>query len=85
MPTFEVIVAVAKNNAIGYKGNFTMGKFTKGPVKHFRDMTMGHVIVIDYNTLVAISSIRNRTTNLLPGRVIYVFTRDPQKLMRCHL
>ena len=79
MPTFEVIVAVAKDNVIGYKGQLPWGSLQKD-LKHFRDMTMGHAIVIGYNTLVAISSMRNRTTKLLPGRVIYVLTRDPQKL-----
>lgn len=81
MPTFEIIVAVAKNNVIGYKGQLPWGHLPRD-LKHFKDMTMGNVVVIGFNALESLSRIVRRNNNLLPDRQIYVLTRDLQKLVR---
>lgn len=81
MPTFEIIVAVAKDNVIGYKGQLPWGRLPED-LKHFRDITMGNSVVIGFNTLDSLCKMFHRRTNLLPGRKIYVLTSDLQKMDR---
>lgn len=81
MPAFEIIVAVARNNVIGYKGQLPWGHLPKD-LKRFKDITMGNSVVIGSNTLESLCRIFRRRTNLLPGRKIYVLTSDLQKMER---
>ena len=84
MPAFEIIVAVAKDNVIGYKGQLPWGHLPRD-LKHFRDITTGHSnssLIIGYNTLNSLCRMFRRRTNLLPGRKIYVLTHDLQKMER---
>ena len=81
MPAFEIIVAVAKDGVIGYKGQLPWGRLPRD-LKHFRDITMGNSVVIGSNTLESLCIMFRRRTNLLPGRQIYVLTRDLQKMNR---
>ncbi|OHA79972.1 MAG: hypothetical protein A2747_01990 [Candidatus Yonathbacteria bacterium RIFCSPHIGHO2_01_FULL_44_41] len=79
MRTFEIIAAVANGNVIGYQGEMPWGRLPND-LKHFESLTMGHSVVIGFNTLLAIGKMANRRTKLLPGRKIYVLTRNPNKL-----
>lgn len=81
MPAFEIIVAVARNNVIGYKGQLPWGHLPKD-LKRFREITMGSSVVIGSNTLESLCRMFRRRTNLLPGRKIYVLTHDLQKMQR---
>lgn len=84
MPAFEIIVAVARDNVIGYKGQLPWGHLPRD-LKHFKDITTEHKnssIIIGSNTLDSLCRIFRRRTNLLPGRKIYVLTHDLQKINR---
>lgn len=81
MPAFEIIVAVARGNVIGYKNQLPWGRLPRD-LKRFKDITMGNSVVIGFNTLYSLCKMFRRRTNLLPGRKIYVLTNDLQKMVR---
>lgn len=78
---FEIIAAEANNRVIGYKGQLPWGH-TPRDLKHFKDLTMGHAVIVGFNTIVSISEMVKRHTNILPGRHIYVLTRNPNKMQQ---
>lgn len=81
MPAFEIIVSVARDNVIGYKGELPWGQLPRD-LKHFKNLTMGNSVVIGSNTLGSLSRKFHRRSNLLPNRKIYVLTNDLQKIDR---
>lgn len=81
MKIFEIIVAVAKNNVIGNKGALPWGNLPRD-LMWFKQMTIGHSVIVGSNTLLSMSRIVGRNTNILPDRRIYVLTKEPQRLTR---
>lgn len=77
----NMIVAMANNNVIGNKGLLPWPHL-KEDLKNFKKVTMGHIVVIGFNTLESLGRIMERNENLLPGRQICVLTRDSGKLMQ---
>ncbi|MFZ2303361.1 MAG: dihydrofolate reductase [Minisyncoccia bacterium] len=81
---FEIVVAVSRENVIGYKGQLPWGRLPRD-LSHFKDITTEHSnssVVIGYNTLDSLCKMTLRRTNILPGRKIYVLTNDLQKMAR---
>jgi len=81
MKTFEIIVAVDQNNVIGNKGTLPWVNLPRD-LKRFKQLTIGHSVIVGSNTLLSMSKIVGRNINILPDRRIYVLTREPQKLTR---
>lgn len=79
MPALTMIVAMARNNVIGHKGEVPWGHLPRD-LKRFRELTMGHSVVVGYNTLLSIARTAGRNKDLLPGRKICVLTHNPRKV-----
>lgn len=71
---FTGILAVASDNVIGYDGGIPWPRL-KGDMKHFREVTDGHIVVMGRKTWESIGRV-------LPGRFNLAITRDSQKLAR---
>lgn len=78
--SIEIVVAVANRNVIGLKGEMPWGHLQRD-LEHFKQLTMGHFVIVGFNTLQSIAKMQGRHSNLLPGRKLYVLTRDPSKLL----
>jgi len=63
----SIIVAVAKNNVIGGKGKLLW--HLPGDLKHFKEVTMGHHILMGKTTYESIGRI-------LPGRTSLILSHD---------
>lgn len=72
-PTISIIVAIANNNVIG--NNNKLPWHLPDDLKNFKEVTMGHPILMGYETLVSMG-------RGLPGRLNLVLTSDPSKLQR---
>lgn len=82
MHSISIIVAMTNNGqVIGNKGEMPWGRLLKD-LEYFKKLTMGFPVVVGFNTLVAISKMTNRNTNILPGRTLCVLTHDQHKLDR---
>lgn len=67
----SIIVAVDDNFLIG-KGN-DLPWYEKRDLKYFKEVTMGHSLIMGYNTYLSITSRLGKT---LPGRTSYVLTYE---------
>jgi dihydrofolate reductase len=67
----SLVVALAKNNVIGKEG--AMPWYYPEDLKYFRNLTMGHKILMGRKTF---DSIIKRNNKLLPGRKHLVVTRN---------
>ncbi len=57
---FSIIACIGKNNEIGKKGHLVF--HIKDDMKFFRETTMGHTVVMGYNTWLSLpSKLKNRT------------------------
>jgi dihydrofolate reductase len=65
----SIIVAVGENNVIGKRGAGLLWRLP-ADLKHFKDLTMGHPIIMGRKTFEAIG-------RPLPGRTNIVITRQP--------
>jgi dihydrofolate reductase len=68
-PERVLIVAVSENDAIGYKGHLPWPKIPEDR-KHFRDLTMGHPVIVGRKTHESIGG-------PLKGRLNLVVTNNP--------
>lgn len=66
----HIIVAMADNRAIGYKGDMPWGRGLPADLKHFKETTMGHPIVMGRKTFESLPK------GALPGRQNIVVTRN---------
>lgn len=66
--SLTIIAAVAENNVIG-NDNTLIWKIPRD-LRHFKEVTMGHPIIMGRKTFTSIG-------RLLPGRTTIILTRDP--------
>lgn len=71
MKDLKIIAAIGKNNELGMNNNLIWD--LKKDLKFFRDNTMGHPIVMGYNTFLSLPK-------LLPGRKHIVLTHNDTEL-----
>jgi dihydrofolate reductase len=69
--TIQIIVAMDESGAIGLHGDMPWGRSMKSDLRHFKETTMGHPIIMGRTTY---ESFPKRP---LPGRLNVVLTRDP--------
>lgn len=69
-PTLSIIVAMSRNNVIGKENQLPWGKMPRD-MKRFKDLTMGHVVLMGRKTYESIPS----QFRPLPGRVNIILTR----------
>ncbi len=69
---FNAIMAVAQNGVIGNQGKLPWPRID-ADMKKFRDLTMGHPVIMGSSTLFGMG-------RELPGRPNIVMTRNPEKL-----
>lgn len=69
-PNISIVVAVALNGVIG-EGN-DLPWHLKDDLGHFKDLTMGHAVIIGHKTS---DSIFKRLNGPLPGRLMFVLSR----------
>lgn len=82
MHSISIITAMTNDQrVIGNKGEMPWGRMIRD-LEYFKKRTMGFPVVVGYNTLVSISEMSKRNSNLLPGRTLCVLTRDQSKLRR---
>ena len=70
MTDLNIIVAITKNNAIGRGGDLVY--HLKGDMRHFREITMGHTVVMGRKTWESLPK------GALPGRRNIVVSRNPK-------
>lgn len=70
MKNINIIVAITNNNAIGRDGDLVFR--LKGDMRHFRELTMGHTIVMGRKTWESLPK------GALPGRRNVVISRNPE-------
>jgi dihydrofolate reductase len=75
MKHFKAIAAMSQNRVIGAQGKIPW--YLPDDFKWFKQVTMGHVIVMGRKTFESIG-------NPLPGRKNLVLTRHPRKLIKQH-
>lgn len=68
-PTISIIVAVARDNAIGRNGELVVR--LRADMRHFREVTMGHPVIMGRKTWESLPS------GALPGRRNIVISRNP--------
>ena len=68
--TLHIIVAIADNGAIGYKGDMPWGRNLPADLRHFKETTMGHPIVMGRKTFESLPN------GALPGRQNIIVTRN---------
>jgi dihydrofolate reductase len=73
-PEISIIVCVAKNRGIGKKGKLLFD--IPADLQHFKRITMGHPIIMGYNTYKSIG-------RPLPGRLNIVLSPDDIKIDGC--
>lgn len=79
----ELVAAMANRRVIGNKEDLPWSNLPED-MEHFKKITTGAFVVMGRNTLEAISKKQGgRRENLLPGRTIFVLTRNPEKVERC--
>lgn len=66
----HIIVAMADNRAIGLNGDMPWGRGLPADLKHFKEITMGHPIVMGRKTFESLPK------GALPGRQNIVVTRN---------
>lgn len=82
MHSISIVTAMTSDQrVIGNKGEMPWGRMIRD-LEYFKKLTMGFPVVVGYNTLISISEMSKRNTNLLPGRTLCVLTRDQSKLTR---
>lgn len=82
MHSISIVAAMTNDQrVIGNKGEMPWGRMIRD-LEYFKKLTMGFPVVVGYNTLLSISEMSKRNTNLLPGRTLCVLTRDQNKLAR---
>lgn len=70
MTSLTIIVAVARNGAIGRRGDLAF--YISDDLRHFKALTMGHPIIMGRRTFDSLPK------GALPGRRNIVITRNPQ-------
>ena len=70
-PRINLIVAMTRKRAIGFKGGMPWGMEMKADLRHFRDTTMGHPVVMGRKTFESLPKAP------LPGRQNIVVTHHP--------
>jgi thymidylate synthase len=70
-PSIELVAAVSKNGVIGVGG--TLPWNIPEDLRHFRDLTYGHCVIMGYNTWMSLPD----GVRPLPGRINIVLSRDP--------
>lgn len=79
----ELVAAMANERVIGNKDDLPWGNLPED-MEHFKRVTAGAFVVMGRKTLEAISKKQGgRRENLLPGRMIFVLTRNPDNVERC--
>jgi len=79
--SIKMIVAVGNKGVMG-NGNDLPWHIPED-LKYFKEKTLGSSVVVGFKTLKSISRKLGRSDNLLPGRVIYVLTHNPDKVAIC--
>jgi thymidylate synthase len=70
-PIVELVAAVSKNGVIGVGG--TLPWNIPEDLRHFRDLTYGHCVVMGYNTWMSLPD----ASRPLPGRINIILSREP--------
>lgn len=81
MDSIELFVPVANKNMVSHDGKLPWWNLPRF-IEYFKSIAVGHVVVVDYSTLIAISEAVNRHKNLLPGCELFVLTNDAEKIAR---
>lgn len=69
-PTVSIIVAMTRRRAIGHRGDMPWKMSMKADLKHFRDTTMGHPVIMGRKTFESLPG------GPLKGRLNIVVTRN---------